>query len=294
MGAASSMVPAIVSRHAGRARGFVLGVYSTGMALGIAFLAAVSVPLERLLGGWRPALAAAGVFAAIATVVWIVYVVRRAPAPVLAGQGLQNTRLPWSDPVARMITAYYATQMTLGYACMAWIAPLYLGLGKSAGDAAALLVLFQAVQLASMLGLPAVTDLTTDRRPVLALAALSTCAGLTMLVINPVGLAIPAVALTGLGIGGGATLGLVLVVDAVDTVSDGTRLTAMSLLVGNLLGALGPVALGAVKDATGSFRPGLIALLVLSVAGLLLVQRCRPGRRLHGDRARATDLVLDP
>jgi MFS transporter, CP family, cyanate transporter len=176
---------------------------------------------------------------------------------------------------------------------MAWIAPLYLSLGKSAGASAALLVLFQSAQVASMLCLPAVTDLTTDRRPVLALAALSTCVGLTMLIVAPVSLALPAVALTGLGVGGGATLGLVLVFDSVDTVTDGTRLTAMSLLVGNLLGAAGPVALGAVKDVTGSFRPGLIALLFVSIAGLFLVQRCRPGRRLYEDRPRASVPALD-
>ena len=285
MGAASSMVPALIGAHARRSRGLLMGIYTTGMALGIAAAAALAVPLEHALGGWRESLAAWGVFAAVAAMAWTLVVARlRRFRPTVVSPG-GGAGLPWSSRTARLVTVFFASQMVVGYGCMAWIAPLYVDLGRSATEAAALFVLFQVVQLASMVILPALTDLTRDRRPLLAVCSTSVSIGLVMLVVAPVTLAVPAIALAGLGAGGGATLGLVLMVDTTSSVVDGGRLTAMALLVGNAVGALAPLALGAVKDITGSFAPGLVALALTAGATLFVVRRLVPG--LHIDDAPA-------
>lgn len=285
MGAASSMVPALIGAHARRSRGLVMGIYTTGMALGIAAAAALAVPLDHLLGGWRESLAAWGAFAAVAAVAWTFAVVRVRSAQRSVVTPQSAAGLPWSSRTARLVTLFFASQMVVGYGCMAWIAPFYVDLGRSPSEAAALFVLFQVVQLASMLLLPALTDLTRDRRPLLAGCSTCVCVGLVMLVLAPVTLAVPAVAMAGLGAGGGATLGLVLMVDTTTSVLDGGRLTAMALLVGNAVGALAPLALGAVKDVTDSFVPGLVGLAVIAGGTLLVVRSLVPG--LHIEDARS-------
>jgi CP family cyanate transporter-like MFS transporter len=279
MGAASSMIPALISDKAQGARGLVMGIYMTGMALGIAAAAGLAVPLERTLGGWRPSLAAWGAFAGLAMLVWTACMVRGRSAPRTSEVPVDH-RLPWSSRTGRLVALFFATQMVIGYGCMAWIAPLYLSLGKSPEESASLFVIFQVVQLATMLGLPIVTDHTTDRRPLLAFAVGCSCVGLTLLLAAPVPMAVPAVALVGLGAGGGATLALILMVDTTSSVVDGSRLTAMSLLVGNAVGALAPLLLGAAKDVTGGFEPGLAALLVVGLGTLLFVRCFSPGLRL--------------
>ena len=284
MGAASSMVPALISAVARGSRGLLMGIYSAGMSIGVAAAAALAVPLERVLGGWRPSLAAWGVLAAFATLLWTLTMVGRrgpsgAPPPVRTGAALER-RLPWSSRAARLVTAFFTLQMMIGYGCMAWLLPLYLDLGRSTDEAAGLFVLFQISPLVAMLVLPPLTDLVKDRRPVLLVAVGCNAVGLAMLLVAPLALAVPAVVLIGLGCGGGSTLALVLVADVTDSVGDGSRLTAMTMVAGNGLGALSPLVLGVVKDVTGSFVPGIALLLVAAAAMGLLVPHFRRGLRL--------------
>ncbi|MBL0005576.1 MAG: MFS transporter [Actinomycetales bacterium] len=71
MGAASTLMPGFIAHHVPRTRGLTMGIYSTGLALGVALAAATAVPLERLLGGWRPALAVVGLLSlATAVLSW--------------------------------------------------------------------------------------------------------------------------------------------------------------------------------------------------------------------------------
>lgn len=286
MGAASSMIPALISVHAGRWRGLAMGVYTTGLAMGIGAAAALALPLERILGSWRASLGALGLAALAATILWTTVMVRGQPRQEAVADGAARFGLPWSSRAARLLTLFYAMQMLVGYGCMAWISPLYVSLGQSAQDAAGLFVVFQVVQVATMVGLPALSDLTTDRRPFIGLTVLCCCVGVALLLTAPLAFAVPAVALCGLGAGGGATLAFVLMVDSTDNVIDGSRLTAMSLLVGNVVGAASPLMLGAIKDLTGTFAPGLAVLLVASVGMLALVRSFAPGVRMEETKAR--------
>jgi MFS transporter, CP family, cyanate transporter len=171
--------------------------------------------------------------------------------------------------------------MMVGFSGLAWIAPLYASLGFSSQQSANRLVLFQVVQLATMLTLPALTDHVRDRRPLLAFGLICTCAGLTMLLVDPVGLSMLAMLLFGAGVGGGSTLGLVLIVDSTTDQHDAARLGAMVLMVAFLAAACGPALLGLLRDLTGDFAPGYAMLLLLSIAMLLVTAVYRPGRSIH-------------
>jgi CP family cyanate transporter-like MFS transporter len=74
-------------------------------------------------------------------------------------------------------------------------------------------------------------------------------------------------AVVGLGLGGGFSLGLVLVVDYAASPAASSRLAAMTFPVCYTTAAAAPVVVGALHDATGSFT-GAFGLL----AGMALVQ----------------------
>jgi CP family cyanate transporter-like MFS transporter len=111
--------------------------------------------------------------------------------------------------------------------------------------------------------------------------------GIALLLIAPLPLAIPAVLLFGLGVGGGSTLALVLLVDTTGSQADAARLSGMVMLVAFLAGASGPALLGLLHDLTGSFVPGYATVLVLTVLLLLSVPVLRPGRTIDDERMRA-------
>jgi CP family cyanate transporter-like MFS transporter len=77
------------------------------------------------------------------------------------------------------------------------------------------------------------------------------------------------VVLVGVGQGGAFSLGLNLFVLRTRRVSDTARLSAMAQTVGYVISAFGPLLVGVVHDATGSWAPPVLLLLVLLVPQLV-------------------------
>lgn len=278
MGSASALIPGLIAHHVAHMRGFAMGLYSTGLALGVAAAAWIAVPSARWSGGWRPALAFWGLITALTALAWTVVARRlhRAPEPA----AMVNHRLPWRSRTAWLITWFTGAAMIIGFSGLAWVTPLYVHLGVSVQRAAGYFVIFQLVQLGAMLTLPWLTDYTTDRRPLLAVVAGCSIAGLVCLLVAPLPLAVPAVGLFGLGAGGGSTLALVLLVDVTHTQTDAARLSAMVMLVAYLAGALGPAMLGILRQVTGGFTAGYAVVLGLAVLALATVPVFHPRRQL--------------
>lgn len=282
MGGASAVVPGLIKERVPRAQGITTGFFATGMSQGVTLCAAVAVPLAGVLGGWRPSLAATGSLALLAAIVWVLVLGggrRRSEVPVL--EVVTERGLPWGSRTARMVTLYYTSQLLVGFTCVAWIAPRFLSLGVSEQRAAAIFVTFQAIQAISMFGIPALADRLPDRRPVLLGAQLCVATGLTLLLAAPLAVPHVAVALAGLGVGAGTALGMTLVIDSTTSQEDAARLNAMALLVANVCGSAGPLLLGALRDRTGSFVPGLAVLLAVTLAMVPVVRVYRPGRTLR-------------
>lgn len=283
MGGASALMPSLIAHHVPSIRGLAMGIYSAGLAMGVAIAAGTAVPLEHLLGGWRPALAAWGVIAAAAGGLWILATpaLRRGATGPAPDAVVVDHRMPWRSVTAWWVTLFTTVNMIVGFSGLAWVTPLYVSLGMSGQEAANRFVVFQVVQLATMLTLPPLTDHTRDRRPLLAFVCACTAVGIAILLLDPVGMSIPAMLFFGAGVGGGSTLGLLLIVDTTRTQPDAARLGAMVLLVGFLAGAAGPVVLGVLRDLTGGFTAGYAVMLGLTIALLACTPVYRPGRTIH-------------
>ena len=123
--------------------------------------------------------------------------------------------------------------------------------------------------------------------PLLSAPALAVTSSLT--------LAVPAVLLFGLGVGGASTLALVLLVDTTGSQSDAARLSGMVMLIAFLAGAAGPALLGLLHDATGTFTAGYATVLGLVLLTLASVPVLRPGRTIDdGPAGRATTSPARP
>ena len=284
MGAASALIPGLIGHHVPRIRGLTTGLYSTGLALGVAVAAWIAGPTERWLSGWRPALALWGGITALTGLLWLALLPRLRGATRPAGPAGIDHRLPWRSPTAWWVTWFMTANMIIGFSGLAWVTPLYIELGVSTERAAAYFVLFQVVQLVAMLTLPWLTDFTRDRRAMLALCVACSGLGIVCLLVAPLALAVPAMSLFGLGVGGGSTLALVLLVDTTTSQADAARLSGMVMLVAFVAGATGPALLGLMHDLTGTFVAGYAVVLVLTLLLLTSVPAFRPGRTIADDR----------
>jgi MFS transporter, CP family, cyanate transporter len=296
-----ALLPGIVKAHVAEDRAAtVTGLYTTGLAGGALLAAALTVPLRNLLGGWAPALAVWALPAVAALAVWRQAALRPghaalpaaaepAPAaepvpaavgraPKAAGGAAAPGGLPWRSRLAWRVTLYTGLQSLLFYASLTWLAPLYQARGWSAERAGALLAVFSLTQLVATLGLPVLADRTGDRRPWIALSVGACTAGLAALAVAPLAAPWLVAAMIGFGAGGQFAMALTLLVDAAADPAASRRLSGMAFLVGYLLAAAGPAAVGGLYDATGGFTAAFLALAAVGVVTLALGVSVRRGQ----------------
>jgi MFS transporter, CP family, cyanate transporter len=295
-----ALLPGIVKAHFPEDRAAtVTGLYTTGLAGGALLAAALTVPLRNLFGGsWAPALAVWALPGVAALAVWrrvaIVgadpppgepgpaeagpaEVPAAAPHPAERAPGRHRGGLPWRSGLAWRVTLYTGLQSLLFYAALTWLSPLYQAHGWSAERAGALLAVFSLAQLVATLGLPVLADRTGDRRPWIALSVGACTAGLLLLAVAPLAAPWPVAALIGFGVGGQFAMALTLLVDVAADPAASRRLSGMAFLVGYLLAAAGPPAVGGLYDATGGFTAAFLALTGIGVATLALGVSVRRG-----------------
>ena len=130
------------------------------------------------------------------------------------------------------------------------------------------------------LEVPLAADRIGSRRGQMALVAGSVLAALLGLLAVPDAAVLWAI-LLGIGLGGIFPLCLTLPVDVAHRPAEVGAVAALMLLGGYLISGLGPVVLGLVRDATGSFAASLFLMAVLAaalVAACLTLTRERLGR----------------
>ena len=77
---------------------------------------------------------------------------------------------------------------------------------------------------------------------------------------------------------------MTLPLDAADRPEQVAGVVGMMLGIGYCTGALAPLALGALRDATGSFDAGLWLIAATAIAVLVVCVSCSPARLARGVR----------
>ena len=286
------MLPGLVKAAFPDRAGFATAATSAAMLLGATGAGALSVPLAGWLGSWEAALGFWALPALPAVLLWARIASRQRPrgsAP--RGEALVRARppyaasgLPWRARAAWLLCAFFTLQAVLAYAYLAWLPAAYEDRGWSQAAAGGLTGVLQLGQLVTALLLPWLIDRGNDgrrrdRRPALVGAVSSTaCAALWLWALPDVA-PWAATALAGLGLGGGFSLTLLLIVDYAADAGASTGLAAMTFLVGYSIAALAPLAIGALHDGFGGYGVPFAALACVAIAQLGMATRLGPRYR---------------
>lgn len=252
--------------------GVATGLYMLAMMAGAIIAPAVSVPLAAALGSWQASLASWSLVALVGIAAWWP-VARRERFEPPTGVTLH---LPWRHRTAILVSLYLATQSWQFYSSLAWIPPTFVQHGWPAEDAGYVLSVFFLAQFVGGLVGPMWADRAIDVRPMLYGALVIGFAGELGLWLAPTGATYLWVVLMGLSQSAGFATGLVMLVRYAASATGSGRLTAMGFLIGYGVAAIGPTAMGAVRDATGGFQAVWAALAALIVVQIGLTVTLRP------------------
>jgi len=280
-------MPGMVKRDFAARSHLVTGLYTTMLFVGGTIGAGLTVPLRDALGiDWRQMLALWAIPALVALIVWwLVTRGREADEPGARTPGLADasttdaagpTSAPTAagpslrallrDPVAWAVTCFMGIQSLEYYAFVAWLPTLLQDHGMSAGEAGWMLSFATFPGIVGALATP-VLDRRLGGGPILVLLAAALDAlGFAGLIVAPVSLAYPCMILLGLAQGACISLAIAYIVARSPDHAHTGRLSAMAQGFGYLLACLGPVALGAVHNATGGWTVPLIVLIAVLAA----------------------------
>ena len=256
--------------------GLLLGIYLTMLSAGAIMSSLLSVPLYRSSGGSvRLALGVWAAPAALAVLLWLPQLryrtVGRMPAaadgtavsgPPRAGVKVYRYALTWQ------VTAFMGLQSLLYYAALSWLPTIFQDRGDSPVTAGNLLALMGVGNLATSLIVPVLAHRRPGQRGLVVPSLIGTAAGLAGSLWAPLGSA-PFWVLV-LGVSQGSCLGLAIffMMARAPDAGAAASLSAFSQSVGYLFASVGPLAVGLLHSATGSWNLPLVLLLVLCAAEL--------------------------
>lgn len=260
------LLPALVKRSLPTRVGLAIGAMSFTMSLSAAIAAALAVPLAQWLN-WRWSLGVWMATALLALPVWLHLKRRTPPAHVQAHDPAAHngaTRLNvWASPTAWCISAMMGVQSLMFYAMANFLPSVLAEKGMSALEAGAYGSLFQIVSLAGALGMSAAFA-RSRRKQALGLGVA------IMLLVGIAGIWLGGAATMGLwiacaGIGGTGLFSASLMLFALrtDSPQEAAALSGMAQSAGYSIAILGPLGMGVLYDAFGSWRTAMGVLTVL-------------------------------
>jgi MFS transporter, CP family, cyanate transporter len=265
------LLPVLVRRCFPERVGLITGLYTTALVGFAALSAGISVPVaDALGGGWRPGLAIWALPAAATLLVWAPQLTRRQPGAESDGHRIVGVRSLLRDKVAWAVTLFFGVQSAGFYATLAWLPSVFHSHGISTSKAGLLLSLSLVSGLIPTLTVPSMAARARHQRPFVLAAVGCSAAGWLGVILAPTSLPYLWVVLLGIGQNASFPLSLTLIVLRGGTVTSTPALSTLVQTVGYLIAAVGPLAIGAVHDITGSWTPALLALLALLVPQLVL------------------------
>ena len=289
---ANVLLPALVKRRFGEQATFVTGIYSVALGVGAALAAGLAVPSEGWFGdSWRAALGVWAVPALLAALVWLPLL----GGPRTRGSSAARVRVSlWRDRVAWYVTAYMALLAVQFYSMVAWLPEIYRHEGMTKGAAGALLSLSLVVGIPCGFLVGSLAGRLRDQRPIVWGAGAVGLAGWVGVLAAPSTVPSLWAILLGLGFGTGFTLVLALFVLRADDAPHAVALSGMAQSVGYTLAAIGPIAVGALHDATGRWTAPLVVLIGVAAIDLAVGLAAGRARFVRGHAPADAETVREP
>lgn len=269
VGTGNILLPPLVKKYFPRRVGLLTTVYSTTMAVATFTPPLVAVPLADVTG-WRMSLGVWAVFAAAATLPWILMLWRaRTDAP--EGIAVTTPRLfarLWKLPLAWALAVAFAVSSILAYTSFGWLPTILVDIaGVTPQTAGALLSLFALMGLPASLAVPLLVARLRAERVLIAIAVCAGFAGLGGLIVAPEAAPALWVALLGLT---PLLFPMILVMLGLRTRSHETAVALSGFVqsIGYAIAAVFPLGIGLLHDATGQWTPALWVLVGVVAAAI--------------------------
>ncbi|WP_229882117.1 MFS transporter [Streptomyces alanosinicus] len=266
------LVPAVVKQRFPARQGAFMGVAMLVMALSGALAAALAVPLSES-SGWRGALAVWSAPALLGAVVWAtggrtadegapVSATRRSNA----GEVLRRSGTAWS------VVAFLGLVCLIFYTTVAWLPQIMQARGYTPASAGAMISLLLALGIPLGMAVPVAAARMRSQRPLVLAVLAAHVTGLGGILLLPEAGWLW-VCVLGIATGSGFPLAVTLLTLRSPDPETTARLSGMANTGGYLLAAAGPLAVGLLHTATGSWALPLLVLLAVAVpetcAGLI-------------------------
>ena len=283
IGIANILLPPLVKRYFPDRVGLLTAVYVGMMAISTAVPSALAVPIADT-AGWRVSVGMWSGLAMVALVPWIIVAERhrreRRATTLSEEPGIaEPTRMPGritSSRTAWAITVIFAVSSFNAYACFSWLPQLLVdtaGVGQA--DAGVLLAVYSLVGLPSALIVPGLVARMSNVGWVVWSGAAAIITGFLGLLLVPAAVPLLWVALAGLG----PLLfpaALVLINLHTRTEHGSIALSAFVQGVGYIGGALGPLLIGVLHEATDGWTAPIALFLVTAIAAIAAGFALRP------------------
>lgn len=272
------VLPSLVKRDYPNRVGQITGIYAAVLSAVAAIAAGIAVPIAGVTHeGWRWSL---GIWAGLAVVGVAVLAPRmRRPAERAEQTGASETaeaqvprsyRSPWTSALGWQVTIFMGVQSTVYFILITWLPSIEQSTGISAATAGFhQLLLNTAGIVGSLLTAAAIHRRSDDQRPIAVVTAALIGLGLAAEIAFPA-LSTIWVCVIGLGTGCSIALALSLFVLRAGDHRQSAELSGMAQSIGYLMAASGPLVIGALHDATGSWNAALVVVLALVVAQLVV------------------------
>jgi CP family cyanate transporter-like MFS transporter len=271
------LLPPLIKRDFPERSGLMMGVYTMAVSGSAAVAAGLAVPLADAGLGWRGAIGAWAVPAAVAAVAWLPRMRGHTRPPAAPPGGRSVLR----DPLAWQLTVFFGLQSLSFYAVLAWLPSMYRDFGTTPAVAGFLLSVSGLVQIPVALVVPSLANRAAHQVWYAVAGTAAIGIGLTGVLLAPMAAPYLWVALIGAGQGGCFALGLNLFVLRTERVADTARVSAMAQSIGYTLCAFGPLLVGLLHDATGTWSVPLVLLLALLAPQLVCGALAGRARKMH-------------
>lgn len=280
------LIPALVKREYPDRVGAMTGIYSAAQGCIAAIAAGLAVPIAGLTdAGWRLSI---GVWAGLALIGFAVFLPqlrRRAEASgAMAQDAAATVSVPgadaaadsadtvptlhvgglWRTPLAWWVTLYLGLQSTVYYTVITWWPAIESDSGLPAVAAGWHQFVFQALGIAGSLIAAALLHRMRAQSALTVVTAAFAAGAMAGQLVFPA-LDLVWVVCVGLASGGSITIALSLFGLRTRHHDHAASLSGMAQAVGYLLAAFGPILVGVLHDATGSWDGPLVLLLIVSV-----------------------------
>jgi CP family cyanate transporter-like MFS transporter len=171
------------------------------------------------------------------------------------------------------VTLFMGLQSLLYYAVLSWLPTILRDRGASAGTAGDLLALMGVGNLAVSLIVPIVAQRMRTQYALVIPTVAALAVGLAGVVYLPLGSAVAWVLILGVGQNAALSLAIFFTMARAPHPMAAASLSALAQSVGYLLASAGPLEVGLLHSATGSWNVPIAVLFVLNgvllIAGLL-------------------------